>query len=539
MEFIATPAQQFVLELSQRGQLDEKRLHKMKKAFAARFGRGAFANTELIEAYDQLISAGKLVEDRDLMKMIRKRGVRSHSGIANITVITKAFPCPGRCIFCPAEPKMPKSYLSNEPAIMRAILNDFSAYNQTINRLESLKKTGHYTDKVDVIISGGTWSFYPKKYQNDFVRGIFNALNYPAGASRSLAEAHKVNETAGNRCIGLSIETRPDHITEKELLRLRELGCTKIEIGVQSLNDGVLSLNKRGHGVAGTQRAIQLIRDAGYKINCHMMPNLYGSNPQMDYENFKELFENPAYRPDWLKIYPCVVVPWSQLQKIYEKGDYKPYSDEELIALMLKVKPLIPEYCRITRLIRDIPATSIVGGSKVSNLRQIIHARMEKEMIHCRCIRCRQVKGEKVFVDRVKMNVKEFDAAGGREFFISCDDEATDKLCALLRLRFSSYSLSGRPHFIKELEGAALVRELHTYGEQVRVAGEGAAVASAPIDGGPAQHVGLGKRMMQKAEDISRCAGYRKIAVISGIGVREYYRKLGYELEGTYMVKGL
>jgi len=425
---------------------------------------------------------------------------------------------------------MPKSYLSNEPAIMRAILNDFNAYNQTINRLSSLKRTGHYTDKVDVIISGGTWSFYPKKYQKDFVRGIFNALNYPAKRARSLAEAQKINETASNRCIGLSMETRPDHITEKELIRLRELGCTKIEIGVQSLNDEVLELNKRDHGIFETKRSIQLIRDAGYKINCHMMPNLYGSTPEIDYENFVELFENPAYRPDWLKIYPCMVVPWSQLQKVYEKGDYIPYSDEELIALMLKVKPLIPEYCRITRLIRDIPATSIVGGSKVSNLRQIIHQRMENEGIVCRCIRCRQVKGEKVFLDRVSMNVLEFEAGGGREFFISCDDEADDKLCALLRLRFTSYSLNGQPHFIKELEGAALVRELHTYGEQVRVAGDGS---------GAAQHVGLGKRMMLKAEDISRRAGYKKIAVISGIGVREYYRKLGYRLEGTYMVKGL
>ena len=525
-----TPAQQFVLELRQKGYLDDKHLHKMKKVFASRFGRGAFANTELIKAYDDLIDSGRMIDDREFMKMLRKRGVRSHSGIANITVITKAFPCPGRCIFCPTEPKMPKSYLSNEPAIMRAILNDFNAYNQTINRLSSLKRTGHYTDKVDVIISGGTWSFYPKKYQKDFVRGIFNALNYPAKRARSLAEAQKINETASNRCIGLSMETRPDHITEKELIRLRELGCTKIEIGVQSLNDEVLELNKRDHGIFETKRSIQLIRDAGYKINCHMMPNLYGSTPEIDYENFVELFENPAYRPEWLKIYPCMVVPWSQLQKVYEKGDYIPYSDEELIALMLKVKPLIPEYCRITRLIRDIPATSIVGGSKVSNLRQIIHQRMENEGIVCRCIRCRQVKGEKVFLDRVSMNVLEFEAGGGREFFISCDDEADDKLCALLRLRFTSYSLNGQPHFIKELEGAALVRELHTYGEQVRVAGDGS---------GAAQHVGLGKRMMLKAEDISRRAGYKKIAVISGIGVREYYRKLGYRLEGTYMVKGL
>lgn len=261
-----------------------------------------------------------------------------------------------------------------------------------------------------------------------------------------------------------------------------------------------------------------------------MMPNLYGSNLENDYQDFVELFENPAYRPDWLKIYPCVVVPWSHLQKIYEKGEHRTYTDEELIALMLRVKPLIPEYCRVTRLVRDIPAPSIVGGSKVSNLRQIIHQKMEEKGMQCRCIRCRQVKGEKVYLDQVEMKVQEFEASEGQEFFITCDDVKRDKLCSLLRLRFSSYDLKGRRHFIPELRGAALVREVHTYGEQVKVSG-GVLGAS--------QHIGLGKQMMQRAEEISRKNGYKKIAVISGIGVREYYRKLGYRLEGTYMMKDL
>jgi elongator complex protein 3 len=462
------------------------------------------------------------------MKILRKRSVRSLSGIASITVITKAYPCPGGCIFCPAEPEMPKSYLSNEPAIMRAILNNFDSFRQTRNRLSSLNKTGHRTNKIDVIVSGGTFSFYPHRYQTDFTRGIFNALN--GVKSRSLEEAQKINETAENRCIGLSFETRPDHITEEELRRLRRLGCTKIEIGVQSLNDRVLTLNRRGHGIAETKRALQLIRDAAYKVNCHIMPNLYGSTPEIDYEDMVELFLNPAYRPDWLKIYPTMVVPWSQLEAIWKKGLHVPYSDQELIDLMVKVKQVIPEYVRIARLYRDIPSTTITAGSKISNIRQLIQAQMKEQNVTCRCIRCREIKDEKVIFNDLTLNVNEFDASEGREFFITFDDMKRDRLAALLRLRFSSYSLKGKRHFIRELEGAALVREVHTYGEQVEISSR---------EKSASQHIGLGRRMMLKAEEIAKSNGYKKLAVISGIGVREYYRKLGYELEGTYMLKRL
>jgi elongator complex protein 3 len=503
-------------------------LHLLKNRFAVRNKAGFPSNADLIQAYRQLVEKGELAEDRDFMKILRKRSVRSLSGIASITVITKAYPCPGGCIFCPAEPEMPKSYLSNEPAIMRAILNNFDSFRQTRNRLSSLNKTGHRTNKIDVIVSGGTFSFYPHRYQTDFTRGIFNALN--GVKSRSLEEAQKINETAENRCIGLSFETRPDHITEEELRRLRRLGCTKIEIGVQSLNDRVLTLNRRGHGIAETKRALQLIRDAAYKVNCHIMPNLYGSTPEIDYEDMVELFLNPAYRPDWLKIYPTMVVPWSQLEAIWKKGLHVPYSDQELIDLMVKVKQVIPEYVRIARLYRDIPSTTITAGSKISNIRQLIQAQMKEQNVTCRCIRCREIKDEKVIFNDLTLNVNEFDASEGREFFITFDDMKRDRLAALLRLRFSSYSLKGKRHFIRELEGAALVREVHTYGEQVEISSR---------EKSASQHIGLGRRMMLKAEEIAKSNGYKKLAVISGIGVREYYRKLGYELEGTYMLKRL
>lgn len=520
-------AKEFVIKAQKEGVRDGKRLQEMKTEFSAKNKRSFFTNVELIEAYRSLVKEGEIDEDEAFFKVLRKRGVRSQSGIASITVITKVYACPGTCIFCPSEPGMPKSYLSNEPAVMRAILNDFDPYRQTINRLRSLEKSGHHTDKIDVIVSGGTFSYYPKRYQGEFVRGIYNALNEPAGKVRSLREAQYINETARHRCIGLSVETRPDHIDEKELIRLRNLGCTKIEIGVQSLNDKVLALNKRGHTVAETARAIRLMRDAAYKINCHMMPNLYGSTPENDYADFVELFANPAYRPDWLKIYPCMVVPWSQLEKLYKNGEFVPYNDEVLMDLLIRIKQLVPEYCRITRLYRDIPASTVIGGSKISNIRQLMQEKMKKEGVKCRCIRCREIKGESVDASGLTLKVVEMDASGGREFFISFNDEK-DRLASLLRLRFSSYSLEGKKHFIKELEGAALIREVHTYGEQVRVARK---------EGEASQHIGLGRRMMEQAENISRKNGFRKIAVISGIGVREYYRKLGYELEGTYMVK--
>lgn len=509
---------------------EQRELQDLKNEFSLKYRIPSASNVELIKAYRDLIAEKALPEDREFLKLLRKRAVRSQSGIANITVLTKAYPCPGKCIFCPTEPGMPKSYLSNEPAMMRAVLNNFDAFRQTRNRVVSLQKTGHFTDKVDVIVSGGTFSFYPKRYQVEFTRGIFNALNYPAKPVRSLAEAQRINETAQNRCIGLSFETRPDHINPAELRRLRMLGCTKIEIGVQSLNDKVLELNRRGHGIAETKEAIKLIRDAAYKINVHMMPNLLGATPEIDLADMKELFENPAYRPDWMKVYPCMVVPWSQLEGIYKKGIYQSYDDATLVKLMVEMTKTWPEYVRVTRMYRDIPATTIVSGCKASNLRQIVEVEMKKLGIESRDIRTREIKDAKVNFEDLELRVKEFEASEGQEFFISFDHVAKDKLCSLLRLRFSSYSLQGKKHFMKELEGAALVREVHTYGEQVAIANRDKKVS---------QHIGLGRQMMNKAEEISKKAGFNKIAVIAGIGVREYYKKLGYRLEGTYMVKDI
>jgi elongator complex protein 3 len=509
---------------------DQSEIQNLKNQISQKYGVPSASNVELIAVYRKYLCKAGEPENRDLLKLLRKRAVRTQSGIANITVLTKAWPCPGKCIFCPTEPGMPKSYLSNEPAMMRAILNNFDSYRQTRNRLISLKKTGHFTDKVDVVVAGGTFSFYPKRYQSDFTRGIYNALNYPAPKARSLAEAQKINENAENRCIGLSFETRPDHIDEQELKHLRKLGCTKIEIGVQSLNDRVLELNQRGHTTVETCRAIQLMRDAAYKINVHMMPNLLGSTPEIDLADMKELFENTAYRPDWMKVYPCMVVPWTRLEQIYKKGEYKSYDDRTLIDLMVEMTKIWPEYVRVTRMYRDIPADTIVSGSKASNLRQFVEKELQRRKIVPRDIRSREIKGEKIVFDQLQLKIMEFEASQGQEFFISYEQAEKDKLCSLLRLRFSSYSLRGKQHFIPELEGAALIREVHTYGEVVQLKNRKKDAS---------QHIGLGRLMMQKAEELAVKNGYGKMAVIAGIGVRNYYKKLGYQLEGTYMTKKL
>ena len=347
---------------------------------------------------------------------------------------------------------------------------------------------------------------------------------------RSLKKAQELNESAPARCVGLNLETRPDWITVKELKNMRRLGCTRIEVGLQSTYDDVLKLVKRGHGTAEVKHATQLMKDAGFKISYHMMPNLPGSTVERDIAMFQELFDDPAYRPDMLKVYPCMVVPFSELKLWHEQGRHRPYTDDELLQIILGIKPFFPRYLRVSRLIRDIPATSIIGGSKVSNLRQVVLDIMQKRGLKCLCIRCREIRNETVDPKNIELRVMDYEASEGREFFLSFDDVSQDKLCALLRLRFSACSLQGKKHFMKELEGAALIRELHTYGAQVPISER---------DELAVQHIGFGRKLVTKAEEIARQNGYKKIAVISGVGVRGYYRKLGYELVGTYMLKDL
>jgi len=506
-----------------------KELTKLKKQFAKKEQIATPSNIEILKSYHRLIEEGKLKAQDGFETLLRKRKIRSLAGVSVITTLTKPFYCPGKCVFCPTEVGMPKSYLSNEPGAMRAVLNDFDPKKQVINRLRSLKNQGHPTDKIEIIVLGGTFSSYKAPYQTAFVRQMFNALN--GTQFRKLEDAHKFNETAQNRCIALSLETRPDHVTKDELRRFRKLGCTKVQIGIQSLYQDVLDYNKRGETVEQGREAIKLIKDAGFKIAIHMMPNLPGSDPERDYQMMKKVFDHPDYKPDFLKLYPCVVVPFSELKRWWEKGEYQPYDDETLTELIIRIKKEVPEFLRIERLVRDIPGDSIIAGSLITNLRQLVQQKRDAEKEwECRCIRCREIRGANVDIQDVIYNEQDFPAADGHEWFLTYEDKRQDKLLSLLRLRIPSYHYTGKKHFIPELDGCAIIREVHTYGFQVGIGNK---------EEGAPQHLGLGKKLIARAEEIIKGKGIKKLAVIASIGTREYYRKWGYKLEGTYMIKHL
>jgi len=551
-------------------------LASLKRRFAKKYGKSIPSNVELLKEYHKLLKIRRIKENKRLEELLRIRKVRSLSGIVVVSVLTKPYPCPGRCLYCPTQKGIPKSYLDNEPAVMRAVLNNFDPYGQVKMRLKALNITGHPTDKIELIVIGGTWSYLPKKYQTWFIKRCFDACNNRN--SKNLEAAQKMNERAKNRIVGLTVETRPDFITESEIKRMRKLGATRVEIGVQSLYDDVLKINKRGHKVNATIRATQLLKDAGFKVCYHMMPNLPGSNIKKDEKMFQELFSNPGFQPDLLKIYPCIVLKEAKLYKFWQAKKYKPYSNKQLMGLLKAIKKDIPSYCRIQRLVRDIPSSSIVAGCKISNLRQVIAEEMKKDYNpptassrspigerapgwHCKCIRCREVRAgynpkEKLFLFR-----EDYNASGGKEIFLSYGNKNREKLYALLRLRIPSQVFTNKKHFIPVLQNAAIIREIHTYGQLVPISDK----KIAP------QHRGLGKKLIKEAKKIvytefSRSAkkefglhphtkgahlknrakrsapygvGVKKIAVISGIGVRDYYRKFGYELKDDYMVKNL
>ncbi|MCX6743865.1 MAG: tRNA uridine(34) 5-carboxymethylaminomethyl modification radical SAM/GNAT enzyme Elp3, partial [Candidatus Parcubacteria bacterium] len=419
------------------------------------------------------------------------------------------------------------SYLSNEPAVMRAILCQFDPFKQVKMRLDALKMTGHDTDKCELIVMGGTWSYLPKKYQDWFIKRCFDGFN--GKVSKNLAQALKLNEKVKYRVIGLTLETRPDYIDVAEIKRMRELGATRVEIGVQTIDDKILKLNKRGHLIEKTIKATKLLKDAGFKISYHMMPNLPGSTPAHDLVMFKKLFTDQNFQPDMLKIYPCVVTKTSELYKWFKQGKYKAYSDKQLLNLIIKIKKIIPPYVRISRLIRDIPKESILAGNKISNLRQLIQEEFKKTGQVCQCIRCREARNQTFSLKGLKLRIRKYKASDGLEYFLSYESKDEKILFAFLRLRISQKLDQNLLKKLPELKDTAMIREVHTYGQLIPLNTKQKAV----------QHIGLGKRLIQEAEKISRKNGFKKIAVISGIGVREYYKNLGYTLWKTYMVKNL
>ena len=357
--------------------------------------------------------SGELPFERETYRRLQMKPMRTRSGVAPVAVMTRPHPCPGRCLFCPSEVCLPKSYLPDEPGAMRAAQNDFDPFRQVAGRIASLERIGHGTDKIELLILGGTWSSYPHDYQQWFVQRCLDAMNSAMNGfdSTSLAEAQAANDEAAHRNVAIVIETRPDWITVEEIRRLRALGVTKVQLGVQSLDDRILDLNLRDHTVAQTRAAIGLLRLAGFKLHLHWMPNLLGATPASDLADYQRLWDDPAIRPDELKIYPTALLRNTGLYDYWQRGEYQPYERDELIELLVQCKAATPPYCRLTRIVRDIPGRNIVAGNQESNLRQTLHRVMRERDLRCRCIRCREIGGGAVTEANLLLDIMSYDAA--------------------------------------------------------------------------------------------------------------------------------
>ncbi|MBU1131020.1 tRNA uridine(34) 5-carboxymethylaminomethyl modification radical SAM/GNAT enzyme Elp3 [Patescibacteria group bacterium] len=527
------PAKQILLDILKARPKSYDDFLNLKKKFSGEHGLPPVTNATLIKAWSQLPAS---MRNRQpgcrLLGWLTKRKTRTLSGVTPITVLTKPFACPGQCLYCPAEPGMPKSYLSNEPAAQRAKINKFDPARQVTMRIRALEANGHVVDKIELLILGGCYNAYTKKYQEQFIKKCFDVCNQRT--SKNLDDAFKKNETAKYRIIGVTIETRPDLIDEEQVKWFRELGVTRVQLGVQHLDDKILKLVKRGHATKQTIEATKFLKQAGFKIDYHIMPDLPSSTPQKDLKMFKQLFSDKNFQPDQLKIYPTVVNEFAPLHRWLTSGKYKPYSEKKLWHLLLKMKLAVPCYVRINRLIRDIPKESIMAGNKITNLREFLQAELRKKNTKCKCIRCREARENLDDLKKAKLFTEKYRASDGLEYFISYESKNRDKLYSFIRLRINDDA----DNFLPELKGAAIVRELHTYG-QLMPTNPRSRQPSCRLPKTAAQHTGLGKRLMKTAEELAKKHGLVKIAVIAGIGVRPYYKKLGYGLQGTYMVKPL
>ena len=506
-------AEEIIRRISEEN-ISKKEIQKLKTKLASEYK---------IEIPGNEFILSKAKNREKVLKKLQRKPNRTLSGVSIVAVMTSPQACPhGICLYCPQNSEVPQSYADGEPAVMRGKRLGFDPYKQTKIRMEQLKIIGHPTDKIDLIIMGGTFTARDIRYQEWFVKRCFDAMNNKN--SKTLEEAKKNNETAKHRCIGLTVETRPDYMKMKEINKILDYGTTRIELGVQNPDDKIYKIVKRGHNVKDVIESTRLLKDSGLKVCYHLMPNLPGSSLKKDLEMFREIFESSDYRPDMLKIYPTLVVKNSELEEWWKEGKFRPYSDKELIDLLCKVKSIIPKYMRIMRLERDVPIQEIVAGCKYSNLRQIIQKEMKNRGLICKCIRCREVgrrlrNGWKI--GEFKLDVKKYEASQGKEFFLSYEDE-NETLAAILRLR-----IPYKP-FRAELKNSTIIRELHVYGSEVEIGSRGGI-----------QHTGFGEKLIREAERITKENDFKKISIMSGVGVREYYRKFGYKLNGPYMTKKL
>ncbi len=450
-----------------------------------------------------------------------KKFARTISGVTPVAVMTQPRKCPGQCVYCPTYSAIPQSYTPESPAVLRAIRCGFDAKKQVRMRLKVLSDMGHPTDKVELIVMGGTFLAYPEDYQYQFIKDCLDGLNNRESAD--LEEAKRLNQTAAHRCTGLCIETRPDWCRQEDIERMLEFGATRVELGVQILDDEIYRLVKRGHKVEDVVKATALLRQHGFKVHYHWMPGLPGSTPEHDLELSRRLFDDERFRPDGLKLYPTMVVEGTELERWYQQKRYQPYEIGTMVKLLVAIKSIVPKYVRISRVLRDIPAKYITAGCKDS-LRGVIKQRMKQQEIECQCIRCREY-GHRARdgweIGQPRLVRMDYTASGGREICLSFEDER-ETLFGLLRLRIQP----------KEGGNSALVRELHVYGPEVPLSQQQESAA---------QHKGLGKALLREAERIAHEEFKApEMIILSGVGAREYYRtEFGYQLQGDYMVREL
>jgi elongator complex protein 3 len=467
-----------------------------------------------------------------LLPLLRTKAVRSVSGVAVVAAMTSPAKCPhGKCLYCPGgiDSGTAQSYTGKEPAALRAAMNDFDAFREVSARLVQLKAIGHPVDKIDLIIMGGTFTARELPYQEAFIKGCFDAMN--GKTAPDLPTAITWNETAPSRCIGLTIETRPDCFGQDIIVRSMDMGMTRVELGVQTLYDDVLKNMQRGHLVGAASMANKDARNGGLKVCFHMMPGMPGVDEKMELRAWDELFSDDSFKPDMLKIYPCLVIKGTGIYDLWKKGDFTPMTTEQAVEILAKVKAKLPKWVRIQRIQRDIPVQLIEAGIKKSNLRQLVQDRMDEQGTQCRCIRCREVghralQGDTVDERSIELLEETYGSCGGTEVFFSVEDTSQDILISYLRLRFPGKGNWWRP----QTQGCAFVREMKVLGEVVPLGKH---------DEKAWQHAGRGHELLARAEKKALELGADRILVTSGVGAREYYRKNGYERVGPYMGKSL
>jgi len=523
-----------------------------------------------------ILDHASLEEKKIVSNLLKKKPTRTISGVAIVAVMCHPHKCPhGRCLYCPESDIAPPSYTGEEPAALRGRMFKFHPYIQCYNRLKQLYKVGHPIDKVELIIMGGTFPSRETSYQEWFVSQCLKAMSdfgviienikeiediesftkedlykYPPYSNKELKtysptdyvlieDIQRINENSKVRCVGMTFETRPDYCKEPHVDRMLNMGVTRVELGVQTIHNNIYDKIKRGHKIEDVIESNRILRDSGIKVAMHMMPGLFPlakekltpeQCPEKDLEMFRTIFTNENFKPDMLKIYPCLVTEGSELHTLWRENKYRPYNDEEAVDLIVEIKKILPKWVRTMRIQRDIPSTLIESGVKKSNLGELVYNRLEEENINCNCIRCREIghknTNNEYSLQDYKLFEEDYIAVEGKEHFLSIEDENEESLAGFLRLRMPS----NKAHREEINQNTSLVRELHVYGNMLKIGQKSNSIG---------QHIGFGEKLLKRAEEISIDAGKEEILIISGIGARNYYRKFGYKRKGPYMAKKL